>query len=167
MTDKTYASLHRKTMQQPPWATGGSGNARPKIRIVFSAEHWRLVEPLVNKLRYDLSENYYLSALDIQTTQTESIYDIPLFIQHHYPRSDIVFAVGVCLEDSPSYEKRLVDVFTQRLANLASPGRLPVFDCVLVRKTEPHLRQIRVDLLPAIWAKRAVFTYLNIVYKNQ
>ncbi|KAJ2452773.1 hypothetical protein EV183_002671 [Coemansia sp. RSA 2336] len=149
----------RREVERPRW------NSPPRIGIVYSAENWKEIEPLVNDLRYELTENYHFSPINIKVTQTESIHDIPLFVNHLHQRSDIVFALGVVFRMSPMYEQRLVDGTTQRIGTIPMSGRLPVFDCILVRDSPKQLAE-QVGRLKGAgtsmageWARRAIDTY--------
>ncbi|KAJ2723667.1 hypothetical protein GGI07_002462 [Coemansia sp. Benny D115] len=152
--------LLRRDPERPRWSTA------PRIGIVYSAENWHLIEPLVNDLRYELADNYHFSPINIKITQTECIHDIPVYISHSHQRSEIVFALGVVLRSSPLYEQRLVDVLTQRLSAISVPGRLPVFDYILVRDSgeqlEEQIRSLaesRSEGFAEAWARRAIDTY--------
>ncbi|KAJ2850814.1 hypothetical protein IWW36_001629 [Coemansia brasiliensis] len=149
----------RREVERPRW------NSPPRIGIVYSAENWAQIEPLINDLRYELTENYHFSPINIKMTQTESIYDIPLFVNHLHQRSDIVFALGAVFQSSPMYEQRLVDAISQRISAIPMPGRLPVFDCILVRDSPKQL-EAQIGSLAAsgtsmasAWARRAIDTY--------
>ncbi|KAI8323774.1 hypothetical protein GQ54DRAFT_257777 [Martensiomyces pterosporus] len=157
-------SLIRREVERREWTKP------PRIGYVYAAENWDDVEMLVNDLRYELMDAYNFSPINMKTTQTESIYDIPLFINHSHHRSDIVFALGVVYKDSPMYDQRLVDMVTQRLSALSMPGRVPVFDCILIRDNRQHLQTHLAQLeengtsFAKIWASRAIDTY-NILSK--
>ncbi|KAJ1721848.1 hypothetical protein LPJ53_003668 [Coemansia erecta] len=153
------ARLHRREVERPRWANP------PRIGLVYSAENWALIEPLVNELRYELTDNYHFSPVNIRITQVESVHEIPLFISHSHQRSDIVFALGVALKSSPVYEQRLVDQLTQRIAAINVPGRLPVFDCIMVRDDEMHAQADveggSIEIVES-WARRAIDTYVML-----
>ncbi|KAJ2370270.1 hypothetical protein IW150_004960 [Coemansia sp. RSA 2607] len=153
------ARLHRREVERPRWTSP------PRVGLVYSAENWALIEPLVNELRYELTDNYNFSPVNIRITQTESIHEIPLFISHSHQRSDIVFALGVALKSSATYEQRLVDQLTQRIAAISAPGRLPVFDCIMVRDDEMHAQAKgdaeRMEIVQS-WARRAIDTYVML-----
>ncbi|KAJ2910872.1 hypothetical protein GGI21_000424 [Coemansia aciculifera] len=131
-----------------------------RIGIVYSVENWDLVEPLVNELRYELHEKYQVNIFNIKLTQTESIHEIPLFISRFHQRSELIFAIGVELMSSPTYEPRLVDLLTRRIDALAScdsTRRLPVFDCILVRESREQLdNQIQAISFAESWARRSI-----------
>ncbi|KAJ2348379.1 hypothetical protein GGF43_004581, partial [Coemansia sp. RSA 2618] len=150
----------RREVERPRW------NSPPRVGIVYSAENWEHIERLVNDLRYELTENYHFSPINIKLTQAESILDIPLYVSHLHQRSDIVFALGVVFRASPVYEQRLVDAVTQHIAAIPMHGRLPVFDCILVRDSPKQLEAHKAALaeaggsgIAAVWAKRAIDTY--------
>ncbi|KAJ1740193.1 hypothetical protein LPJ55_001433 [Coemansia sp. RSA 990] len=149
----------RREVERPRW------NIPPRIGIVYSTENWKETETLINDLRYELTENYHFSPINIKMTQTESIHDIPQFVNHLHQRSDIVFALGVVFQTSPMYEQRLVDGITQRISAIPMPGRLPVFDCILVRDSPKQLMEQAARLKSAgtsmagEWARRAIDTY--------
>ncbi|KAJ1834243.1 hypothetical protein IWW55_004857 [Coemansia sp. RSA 2706] len=149
-------ALVRREAERPRWTSA------PRIGIVYSSENWAYVEALVNALRYELTEHYHFSPINIKLTQTESIHDIPLFVAHQHQRSDLVFALGVVFRHAPTFEPRLADAITQRIHAIPMPGRLPVFDCILVRDSEKqldaHLAAVD-DGMPAVWARRAIDTY--------
>ncbi|KAJ1720625.1 hypothetical protein LPJ61_006136 [Coemansia biformis] len=152
-------AILRREVDRPRWTSP------PKVGIVYSAENWDLVAPLVNDLRYELTENYHFSPVSIRVTQAESIHDIPLYISHSHQRSDIVFALGVVFRSAPDYEQRLVDLVTQRIGAITVPARVPVFDCMLVRDSRKHLEAQLLaardgsQRLAAIWARRAIDAY--------
>ncbi|KAJ2616339.1 hypothetical protein H4S08_000833 [Coemansia sp. RSA 1365] len=156
------AALLRREIEQPRWTNP------PNVGIVFSSENWDQIEPLVNDLRYELTDHYNFSPINIKVTQTESIIDIPLYVNHFHHRSDIVFALGVMYRTSPDYEQRLVDLFTERISATSSPGRLPVFDCILVRDNQKQLEaQLGVmanaeSSMASGWARRAIDAYMML-----
>ncbi|KAJ2595355.1 hypothetical protein GGF39_003858 [Coemansia sp. RSA 1721] len=155
-------AIRRRAPERPQRHTA------PKIGIVYSVEYWSLVEPLVNELRYELSEKYQYSPINIKVTQTESIHDIPTFITNLHQRSELVFAVGVALKSSDLYEERLVDLLTQRISSIVVPGRLPVFDCILVRDSKEEVEglleiQGGASGLVEKWARRAMDTYAQML----
>ncbi|KAJ2845113.1 hypothetical protein J3B02_004768 [Coemansia erecta] len=140
----------------------------PKIGIVYSVENWDLIEPLVNELRYELSEKYQYSPINIRVTQAESIHDIPAFIINLHQRSELVFALGVALKTSETFEQRLVDLLTQRISSIGVPGRLPVFDCILVRDGRAQIEKLLECMggasgLAETWARRAMDTYAQML----
>ncbi|KAJ1731297.1 hypothetical protein H4S06_006515 [Coemansia sp. BCRC 34490] len=149
--------LLRRDYETPKWA-----GASPRIGIVYSAENWSQVEPLVNELRYELTDNYSVSPISIKITQAESVHEIAIHAIHAHQRSDIVFAVGVVLRDSPLHQERLMELLTSRLGAASLPGRLPVFDCVLVKDSAAQLAadlaRLEEDSTSAakVWAKRAM-----------
>ncbi|KAJ2792980.1 hypothetical protein H4R20_006689 [Coemansia guatemalensis] len=156
------APLLRREVERPRWTNP------PRVGIIYSSENWDQIEPLVNDLRYELTDQYNFSPINIKTTQTESIIDIPLYVNHFHQRSDIVFALGVVYRASPEYEQRLVDLFTERIGAASPPGRLPVFDCVLVRDNQKQLDahiNAMADVnssMASMWARRAIDTYMML-----
>ncbi|KAJ2741834.1 hypothetical protein GGI20_004907 [Coemansia sp. BCRC 34301] len=140
----------------------------PRIGIVYSVEHWDLVERLVNELRYELKNQFHINVLCIKLMQSESIHEIPLYVTRMQERNQIVFAVGVELMSSPGYEPRLVDLMTRRIDALSAGGRLPVFDCILVRESREMLeRQMQIlndadSCFAESWAKRAIDAYTTL-----
>ncbi|KAJ2158887.1 hypothetical protein GGF46_003432 [Coemansia sp. RSA 552] len=144
----------KREVGRPRWTTA------PRVGIVYSAENWECISALVNDLRYELTTQYNFSPLNIKLTQTEDIMDIALYATHLHQRSDIVFALGVVYEDSPLFERRLVDTATQRIATMPMPGRIPIFDCIVVRESKKQLdAQIKAMGKPGFaghWARRAI-----------
>ncbi|ORX70996.1 hypothetical protein DL89DRAFT_267090 [Linderina pennispora] len=141
----------------------------PRIGLVYSSENWDDMEALVNDLRYELTDTYNISPIQLKTTQAESIYDLPLFISHLNSRCDIVLALGVVYRNAPDYEPRLVTALTQRLSGTII-SRIPVFDCILVRQSRVQLEE-HVKLLKSggsgfgkIWASRAIDAF-NVLSK--
>ncbi|KAJ1950917.1 hypothetical protein FBU59_000457 [Linderina macrospora] len=156
-------SLIRRPVSQPDCMRP------PRIGLAYSSENWEDMESLVNDLRYELTDTYNISPIQLKCTQTESILDLPLFISHLNGRCDIVLALGVVYKDAPEYEQRLVESLTQRLAGLAVT-RIPVFDCVLVRQNRRQLVE-QVEALREresgfgkIWAGRAIDAF-NVLSK--
>ncbi|KAJ2749957.1 hypothetical protein IWQ56_007127 [Coemansia nantahalensis] len=144
-----------RDVERPRWSSP------PRVGIVYSAENWSHAEPLVNDLRYELAEHYGFSPVSFKVTQAESVHEIPLYIGHLHQRSDFVFAVGVVFRSAPDFEQRLVDQTTRRIGDIAVPGRLPVFDCLLVRDSAKHL-DLHLAAGPrfaATWARRAIDAY--------
>ncbi|KAJ2077882.1 hypothetical protein H4R24_004848 [Coemansia sp. RSA 988] len=165
--DKTCerAALLRREMEQPRWTNP------PRVGIVYSSENWDQIKQLVNDLRYELTDHYSFSPINIKVTQSESIIDIPQYVNHSHQRSDIIFALGVVYRASPEYEQRLVDLFTERIGAASLPGRLPVFDCVLVRdnqkQLDAHINAMADSnsSMASMWARRAIDTY-NMLSKS-
>ncbi|KAJ2683084.1 hypothetical protein H4R19_007039 [Coemansia spiralis] len=154
--DSERRAVLLRDVERPRWSTP------PKVGIVYSAENWAQAEPLINELRYELTENYHFSPVSIKLTQAESMHEIPLYIGHTHQRSDIVFAVGVVFRSAPEFEQRLADQTTRRIADITVPGRLPVFDCLLVRDSPKHFDlhlAAATPRLAAIWARRAIDAY--------
>ncbi|KAJ2503077.1 hypothetical protein GGH96_000520 [Coemansia sp. RSA 1972] len=154
--DRDRVPVLRREVERPRW------NSPPRVGIVYSAENWDHIEPLVNSLRYELTDNFHFSPINIKLTQAESIYDIPLYVSHLHQRSEIVFVLGVVFRTSPTFEQRLVDALTQHVAAIPMIGRLPVFDCIMVKDSEKQLRA-HIEAVDggfaSVWAKRAIDTY--------
>ncbi|KAI7827202.1 hypothetical protein BX661DRAFT_198518 [Kickxella alabastrina] len=149
-------AIIKREVERPRWAN------TPRIGIVYSAENWSLVEPLVNDLRYELTDNYHFSPINIKITQVESIHEIPMFIGHYHQRSDIVFAIGIALKSSPLFEGRLVSLLNERICAFSVPTRPLVFDLVLVRDDEEqllsHMQLLEKQglTMAETWARRAI-----------
>ncbi|KAJ2785138.1 hypothetical protein H4R18_000726 [Coemansia javaensis] len=162
--DGTRVPILRREAERPRWTKP------PQVAVVYSAENWAQVEPLVNDLRYELTERYHFSPFSIKITQAESVHDIPQYITTLHQRSDIVFALGVVFRSAPVFEQRLVDLTTRRIGDISVPNRPAVFDCILVRDDPAHLADHLAALaakppaagcttMAAVWARRAVDTY--------
>ncbi|KAJ2442983.1 hypothetical protein GGF42_006782 [Coemansia sp. RSA 2424] len=138
---------------------------QPRIGIVHTVENWDLVERLVNELRYELKDRFHINVFNVKMTQAESIHEIPLYIARMHTHSEIIFAVGVELMSSPTYEPRLVDLLTRRIDAVGVGRRLPVFDCILVRESREQLEHQmqalsdRGSCIAESWARRGIDAY--------
>ncbi|KAJ1800508.1 hypothetical protein LPJ59_001048 [Coemansia sp. RSA 2399] len=148
----TRLPILRRNVETPKWAM-----TSPRIGIVYSAENWDHIEPLVNDLRYELTDHYGVSPVSIKITQAESVHDLPMYVAHSHQSSDVVFALGVVFRDAPLHQDRLVDLLTRRLGSIGMPGRLPVFDCILVKDSHKQLGADIASLsVGKVWARRAM-----------
>ncbi|KAJ2349179.1 hypothetical protein GGH91_000968 [Coemansia sp. RSA 2671] len=132
---------------------------KPRIAIVYSVENWDVVERLVNELRYEFRDTYHISALNVKTSQSQSIHEVPHHIRRHYSRCQVVYAIGVVYKSSPHFEPRLMDSLSRRLGALDNLPRLfvPVIDCILVRESKEQIEEdMQKCRFAEEWAKRGV-----------